>query len=173
MDNKTKALLDRAVNLTAHLRWEAAECDRTNFGCQFRKTLEDTAALIEAQAAQIAEALEDCMASEAEREQGLEREKALREQLSAVMAERDAIKRSNDGLCASHDNLYKRLYAAMDERDAAVKDIHRCCDTCEWYRPSCGNIGAKRCSRRYEPSACMECVNWEWRGPQGAGEGGE
>ncbi len=54
MDDKTKALLDRAGDLTAQLRWEAAECGRTNFGCQFRKSLEDTAALIEAMAAQLA-----------------------------------------------------------------------------------------------------------------------
>lgn len=70
MDDKTKALLDRAGNLTAHLRWEAAECDRTNFGCQFRKDLEDTAALIEAYAAENAQ---------------------LREQLAAVTAEREKV----------------------------------------------------------------------------------
>lgn len=54
MNDKTKALLDRAGDLTAQLRWEAAECDRTNFGCQFRKTLEDAAAQIEVMAAQLA-----------------------------------------------------------------------------------------------------------------------
>ncbi len=74
MDAKTKALLARAGDLTAQLRWEAAECDRTNFGCQFRKSLEDTAALIEAMAAgnaqlreQLAESLAKCTGCSFER----------------------------------------------------------------------------------------------------------
>lgn len=72
MANKTKALLDRAGDLIAQLRWEAAECDRTNIGCQFWKDLEDTATLIEAYDGENAQ---------------------LREQLAAVTAERDAKKR--------------------------------------------------------------------------------
>ena len=138
----------------------------------------DAADLIESYAAEnaqlrtkLAVALEDHMASEAEREQGLEREKALREQLSTVTAERDDPQALWD-MYGGADGIQAMAVKAA-ERDAAVKDIHRCCDTCEWYRPSCGSIGGKRCTRSYEPSVCMECVNWEWRGPQGAGEGGE
>ncbi|HPD89023.1 MAG TPA: DUF4406 domain-containing protein [Oscillospiraceae bacterium] len=45
--------------------------------------------------------------------------------------------------------------------------MKRCCGTCEWYWAVNPQSTEKHCVKEYDPSACMECRNWEPRGTEG------
>ncbi len=147
-----KALLGGAEEIVAALERACHDCNPTPC-CEYEVIGQAAAALIKDQAAQLAAYTSTGMTPD---------------DITAAADRRHNCK--IDCLLKKYNEACAQLAVVTAERDAAVADIHRCCDTCEWYRPSCGSIGTKRCSRSYEPSAC--CVNWDWHGPQGAGDGG-
>ena len=57
--------------------------------------------------------------------------------------------------------------ARLTERlSAAVEDIRRSCYTCKWFLPIAPGCDTRACKREYEPSASMDCANWQWRGEE-------
>jgi len=77
----------------------------------------------------------------------------------------------NGGFAAqATDEPERTIRAAEQERSAdEPQEVKRCCDTCEWYRAVDPQSTEKHCVKEYDPSACMECRNWE---PRGAVEDG-
>lgn len=61
---------------------------------------------------------------------------------------------------AESAQLREQLAAVTAERDAAVEEMNHVCDTCGH------DILIAHCHNQVHG----ECVNWKWRGPQGAGE---
>lgn len=61
---------------------------------------------------------------------------------------------------AENAQLRDQLAAVTAERVAAVEEMNHVCDTCGH------DILIEHCHNQVDG----DCVNWEWRGPQGAGE---
>ena len=101
--------------------------------------------------------------SDAERD-AVEAAKEALEQLAALQAANAELKKRfnevNDFEKTQCAKLLAKLSRVGAERDAAISDIKRCCDTCMWYQADSGSA-VRRCRRVYEPSACMECINWQ------------
>ena len=79
----------------------------------------------------------------------------LLEKLNRREAELENAKKEFDRMTDRCAEVLNERDSARAERDAAIADIKRCCDTC---------ISRSQGCRGYEPSACGECVNWEWHG---------
>ena len=73
-------------------------------------------------------------------------------------------------LCG-YDALAAQLAAVTEERDAAIGDILHNCRTCKKRNNKFLTDGKLDdfCRTCHDNNQC----NWEWRGPQGAGEGGK
>ena len=129
----SKALMERAPEIVAALERACCGCDPTPC-CEYEVLGSAAAALIKAQAAQLAE--KDELISRfitRHAEEGMDRLR-LKRQLAEMTADRDDLQAQWD-MYGGADGIQAMAVKAA-ERDGAGADIHRCCDTCEWYRPS-------------------------------------
>ena len=73
--------------------------------------------------------------------------------------ERDEARNDLDTINYANTELYSAYDSMKRERDAAVKDIGRCCATCKYYNSKCGECTTNGCFQ-------ISGVNskWQWRG---------
>lgn len=109
--------------LVEQMKWWAEECDRTNFGCQAKKTLQEAAT-----------ALSMLQAENEKLREMYQKEKAV---CHAVQAELENYRKGHcaEGGCAAEkdrDAVLAELERVKRERDAAVEDLHKLCPAWKW-----------------------------------------
>ena len=161
--------------LIEEMKWWEEECDRTNFGCQAKKTLKEAATALSTLQTEnkrlkslLGESGQDLWSKENQRADRLEAEnKKLRAELTKAHEKADVRVKTNAKLIEKNSILINELEQVKRERDVAIEQLHGHCPACAHYTPNHNEGPCQFCCFEIARGTNVEINdNWKWRGPK-------